>query len=133
MSFASIFASQGSANSRLDEANNSMMIGGLSKVPRSQQSSPCQIYYSDDDYDLFPPTGKRLAPVGAASNEDEDVMASKDASSADFHLPVGPSSSSNELEERLRQMEEDQEELNTSLMSLTSHFAKVSQITYMYY
>ena len=30
------------------------------------------------------------------------------------------------LEERLRQMEEDQDELNTSLMSLTSHFAKVS-------
>ena len=34
-------------------------------------------------------------------------------------------SDNNQLEERLKQMEEDQEELNNSLMSLTSHFAKV--------
>ena len=39
----------------------------------------------------------------------------------------GRSEANHELEERVRQMEEDQDELNTSLMSLTSHFAKVSQ------
>ena len=41
-------------------------------LPRSQRSSPCQ-YYSDEDFDLYPPSGKRLAPVGAASNDDEDM------------------------------------------------------------
>merc|ERR1719210_781757 len=34
-------------------------------------------------------------------------------------------SNSNELEERLKQMEEDQEEMNSNLIQLTSHFAKV--------
>merc|ERR1719210_2845509 len=34
-------------------------------------------------------------------------------------------SNSNELEERLKQMEEDQEEMNSNLIALTSHFAKV--------
>ena len=43
-------------------------------LPRSQRSSPCRDYYSDEDFDLRgPPSGKRLAPVGAASNEDEDM------------------------------------------------------------
>jgi hypothetical protein len=32
-----------------------------------------------------------------------------------------------ELRQRLREMEEDQEELNNSLMALTSHFAKVKK------
>ena len=32
-----------------------------------------------------------------------------------------------ELRQRIRVMEEDQEELNNSLMALTSHFAKVTQ------
>ena len=43
-------------------------------LSRSQRSSPCRDYYSDEDFDLRgPPSGKRLAPVGAASNEDEDM------------------------------------------------------------
>ena len=120
-----------SSNSRLDICSSTM--NGLHKVPRSQQSSPsCQNYYSDDDYDLFPPSGTRLAPVGAASNEDEDIMASKNlaaSSSSDFSS-TAVASASTELEERLRQMEEDQEELNSSLMSLTSHFAKVRRFFY---
>ena len=104
------------------------------KWPRSQLSSP---YYSDDDF--YPPAGKRLAPVGAAANEEEDMKVSAvmrplqqaQPSSLLLHGHGGSMCSgsgtvvNNQLEERLRQMEEDQEELNTSLMSLTSHFAKV--------
>lgn len=116
------------------------------RLPRSRGSSPN--YYSDDDFDIFPPpTGKRLAPVGAASNDDEmdscqpgssgkSAMSNRAASAlsngdeACFDGALGTlrgSSESNSqmLHEKLRQMEEDQEELNTNLMSLTSHFAKV--------
>ena len=42
-------------------------------------------------------------------------------------LHGGHGEANHQLEERVRQMEEDQDELNTSLMSLTSHFAKVSR------
>lgn len=102
-------------------------MSGLEKSSRSQLSSPSQNYYSDDDFDLYPhpPRGKRLAPVGAASNEDEisNVMAAY-SSEGQFNLE-NSTSDNNQLEERLKQMEEDQEELNSSLMSLTSHFAKV--------
>ena len=41
------------------------------------------------------------------------------------HAPVDGAAS--ELRQRLREMEEDQEELNNSLMALTSHFAKVTE------
>jgi hypothetical protein len=41
------------------------------------------------------------------------------------HAPVDGAAS--ELRQRLREMEEDQEELNNSLMALTSHFAKVKK------
>ncbi len=41
------------------------------------------------------------------------------------HAPVDGAAS--ELRQRLREMEEDQEELNNSLMALTSHFAKVKR------
>ena len=108
-------------------------MSSLVKSPRSQLSSP---YYSDDDFDLYPPSGKRLAPVGAASNEDEDMKGSAmrpPLPSLQLHnggsMPSSGCNSStvnNQLEERLRRMEEDQEELNSSLMSLTSHFAKVT-------
>ena len=109
-------------------------------LPRSQLSSP----FSEDDEDYFPPKGQRLAPVGAASTEDEDSMATScpakakgretDDSSTENGgsgggLLMGDGRNGDgghlALEEKLRQMEEDQEELNTSLMSLTSHFAKV--------
>lgn len=124
------------------------------KLPRSGLSSPCQAYYSDDDFDLYPPTGKRLAPVGAASDE-QSMTSCQDGLVSDAEAQLaggsdcsaggggglagilttdgGPfaahgASNNHLLEERLRQMEEDQEELNTSLMSLTSHFAKVVEI-----
>ena len=121
---ASRFSLQGAATSG-SEANANM--SGLEKrSPRSQLSSPSQNYYSDDDFDLYPPRGKRLAPVGAASNEDESSHAMTSyCDGGGGHLPQPLTSDNNQLEERLRQMEEDQEELNSSLMSLTSHFAKV--------
>lgn len=97
-------------------------MSSLAKSP--QLSSP---YYSDDDFDLYPPSGKRLAPVGAASNEEEDMKgAMRPPPSLQLHNgSMSSGTVHNPLEEKLRQMEEDQEELNTSLMSLTSHFAKV--------
>jgi hypothetical protein len=136
MSFYSIFGTQGAP---LDEdevaARLDANMSSLDKSPRSHLSSPCQ-NYSDDDFDVYPPSGKRLAPVGAASNEDED-MASKRAtiasssstatSMAMMSISSNSSTINNELEDRLKQMEDDQEELNSSLMSLTSHFAKVCQ------
>ena len=134
--------------SKVGSSGVSIMNDLESKIlPRSQRSSPCH-YYSDEDFDLYPPSGKRLAPVGAASN-DEDMASCQEtaapagagggasgplqtALSADgsaFDGGGGGSGGGHNhlLEERLRQMEEDQDELNTSLMSLTSHFAKVSQ------
>ena len=115
---------QGATSGTEANANN---MSGLEKSSRSQLSSPSQNYYSDDDFDLYPhpPRGKRLAPVGAASNEDEisNVMAAY-SNDGQFNLE-NSTSDNNQLEERLKQMEEDQEELNNSLMSLTSHFAKV--------
>ena len=122
---------QGAASaSSGSEANANMSCGLEKRSPRSQLSSPSQNYYSDDDFDLYPPRGKRLAPVGAASNEDENshaMTAYGDGGGLGGNLPQPQAltSDNNQLEERLRQMEEDQEELNSSLMSLTSHFAKV--------
>ena len=72
MSFASIF--QGHLLEADSEEADSM--SGLGKCSRSQLSSPCHNYYSDEDLDLYPPSGKRLAPVGAASNEDEPMASS---------------------------------------------------------
>ena len=123
------FALQGAATpSSGSEANANMSCGLDKRSSRSQLSSPSQNYYSDDDFDLYPPRGKRLAPVGAASNEDEAshaMTAYGDGSGLNLPQPQALTSDNNQLEERLRQMEEDQEELNSSLMSLTSHFAKV--------
>ena len=117
--FPFAISSQGATNGGSEANANNM--SGLEKSPRSQLSSPSQNYYSDDDFDLYPPRGKRLAPVGADFNEDETSMA---YCSSGLPQPLS-ASDNNQLEERLRQMEEDQEELNSSLMSLTSHFAKV--------
>ena len=39
------------------------------------------------------------------------------------------SEAASELRQRIREMEDDQEELNNSLMALTSHFAKVKTKT----
>ncbi len=157
MSFASIFGRQGAplpdetSDSPPPQAQSHLAINMKvrSNISLSGNVSPSQNFYSDDDFDpdVYPPSGKRLAPVGAASNE-EAMMdgscgngAANGCSHKNLDLPsdlgglgtasmMSMSSNSstvnNELEERLRVMEEEQEEMNTSLMSLTSHFAKVS-------
>ena len=113
---------QGHLEAAAADSSEADSMSGLRKcTSRSQLSSPCHNYYSDEDLDLFPPSGKRLAPVGAASNEDEPSMASV---SPRMKLSLNEPQN-NQLEERLKQMEEDQEELNSSLIQLTSHFAKV--------
>ena len=113
---------QGHLEAAAADSSEADSMSGLGKcTSRSQLSSPCHNYYSDEDLDLFPPSGKRLAPVGAASNEDEPTMASV---SPRMKLSLNEPQN-NQLEERLKQMEEDQEELNSSLIQLTSHFAKV--------
>lgn len=70
------------------------------------------------------PWGKRLAPVGA--NDDDDEKLEVNVASFD---PIDPSNQSREdskeLQRRILEMEQDQEELSNSLMALTSHFAKV--------
>ena len=155
---------QGAPTKHLDSEATTVGSSGVSIMndlesskilPRSQRSSPCSHYYSDEDFDLYPPSGKRLAPVGAASNDDLEDMASCQERPVEAGAGGGGASGPLQtclsvdgsafdgsggggggcslgghnylLEERLRQMEEDQDELNTSLMSLTSHFAKVSQ------
>ena len=113
-----------------------------------------QLDNGDDDDDKFlsgneetcpPPPGKRLAPVGA--NDEDEINMAKDSdkeysvqSSPGFNTSGGCSrfwgrsgsmsgSENNainkELEEKVKNLERDQEELNSSLMSMTSHFAKV--------
>lgn len=94
------------------------------------------------------PPGKRLAPVGANAEDDDeescvDVKSIKSRAqsvdlesnfSSDFWLGGGDaagvaaaaeSPNNDKLEAQIRQLENDQEELNNSLMSMTSHFAKV--------
>ena len=72
------------------------------------------------------PWGKRLAPVGA--NDDDDDEDKLELNAANFD-PIESSTQSKEdskeLRRRILEMEQDQEELSNSLMALTSHFAKV--------
>lgn len=119
---------------------SSIMSHALS--PPSPPSFTTPTYHSEDDYDdLFsdednaPPKGKRLAPVGQAANEDEMSgqicgMLKNESGHfrhdfADFSKSNGNDGCSQELKRRIEEMEEEQEELNNSLMSMTSHFAKV--------
>ena len=89
---------QGAPTKHLDSEATTVGSSGVSIMndlesskilPRSQRSSPCSHYYSDEDFDLYPPSGKRLAPVGAASN-DED-MASCQETAAPAGAGVGAS------------------------------------------
>ncbi|XP_066995426.1 RUN domain-containing protein 1 [Anabrus simplex] len=61
------------------------------------------------------PAGERWAPVGANDADDESPPYSKELGS---RLPLSES-------ERLQDLEEQQEMLNSSLIALTSHFAQV--------
>ena len=109
----------------------------------------------DEDSELFlPPAGKRLAPVGGNAEEDSSDGRKKDdkkttdkmessssvdnfdsfvdarmgstvSASPDVSNAPGSPGEDAALKRRLARMEEEQEELNDSLMAMTSHFAKV--------
>lgn len=71
------------------------------------------------------PTGERWPPLGAP-NDDEDNQSLYSYSELSWqrgHYGRGYGGSGEE--ERLQQLEEEQEQLNNSLMALTSHFAQV--------
>ena len=76
-------------------------------------SSP--LFSEDDDFELRPP-GKRLGPIG----QDNDDWAREGNKEKDDDM-MRPG----DLVEKVKQMEEEQEELSSSLMALTSHYAKV--------
>uniref|UniRef100_A0A9J8AGP8 RUN domain-containing protein 1 n=1 Tax=Cyprinus carpio carpio TaxID=630221 RepID=A0A9J8AGP8_CYPCA len=73
---------------------------------------------TSDSEAAFAGAGERWAPVGAVANpEDEQWKRGTQAGSV--------SSSDAELVSRLRKLEDEQEQLNSSLLALTSHFAQV--------
>ncbi len=105
---------------------------------------------ADPQRSPVPPPGKRLAPVGAC-HEDElascstaaatSMLQNKTSSSSTLGSPlaaIAPANIGDQtddlrqsrslLERRLKEMEEEQEELNNSLMGITSHFAKVKSL-----
>lgn len=82
-------------------------IPGSSPRLSSREIAQSPFYSEDEDFDIRPP-GRRLAPLGQ-DNEAEDRELEEKAS----------------LAEKVKIMEEEQEELNSSLMALTSHYAKV--------
>jgi len=82
-------------------------IPGSSPRLSSREIDQSSFYSEDEDFDVRPP-GRRLAPLGQ-DNEAEDRELEEKAS----------------LAEKVKIMEEEQEELNSSLMALTSHYAKV--------
>ncbi|XP_042242783.1 RUN domain-containing protein 1-like isoform X1 [Homarus americanus] len=71
------------------------------------------------------PTGERWPPLGAP-NDDEDNQSLYSYTELSWQRGhYGRQYSSGGEEERLQQLEEEQEQLNNSLMALTSHFAQV--------
>ena len=84
--------------------------------------------YPQDGVDACPP-GKRLAPVGANDDDEKDEGIMNRTQSLDLDPSTfwseSTEGSNQELENKIRRLEEDQDELNNSLMSMTSHFAKV--------
>lgn len=65
-----------------------------------------------DEYPEPAGAGERWAPVGAVSNPEPDEEEQKRSRAPDMAV-------------RLRLLEEEQEQLNSSLLALTSHFAQV--------
>ena len=96
-----------------------------------QKSAEIEAYDSEVDLDLFPPTSTRLAPVGANAEDDAarkaEVMRSLLSEAEQQEAHMCDDGDAHELRRRLEEMEEEQEELNSSLMSMTSHFAKVKE------
>jgi len=82
-------------------------IPGSSPRLSSREIAQSPFYSEDEEYDGRPP-GRRLAPLGQ-DNEAQDRELEEKAN----------------LAEKVKIMEEEQEELNSSLMALTSHYAKV--------
>jgi len=87
---------------------------------------------------FVPPPGRRLAPVGGNEKEKEDddcfkafaaERAGKDSPNKKAAMAAEEGDEADvdgdSLKEKLRRMEDEQEELNSSLMAMTSHFAKV--------
>lgn len=73
---------------------------------------------TSDSEAAFAGAGERWAPVGAVANpEDEHWKRGAQAGSV--------SSSDGEMVSRLRKLEDEQDQLNSSLLALTSHFAQV--------
>ncbi|KAF2356211.1 hypothetical protein FHG87_013035 [Trinorchestia longiramus] len=71
--------------------------------------------FEDDDWEAWErPTGERWPPLGAPNDEDGHSICSFEELGRSRAEPG-----------RLKELEEEQEQLNTSLMSLTSHFAQV--------
>eukprot|EP00092_Neocalanus_flemingeri_P067438 GFUD01082319.1.p1 GENE.GFUD01082319.1~~GFUD01082319.1.p1 ORF type:complete len:634 (-),score=187.67 GFUD01082319.1:90-1991(-) len=92
---------------KLDLTKMHREIPGSSPRLSSREIAQSPFYSEDEDFDGRPP-GRRLAPLGQ-DNEAEDRELEEKAS----------------LAEKVKIMEEEQEELNSSLMALTSHYAKV--------
>jgi len=92
---------------KLNLAGMHREIPGSSPRLQSREIGQSPFYSEDEDFDIRPP-GRRLAPLGQ-DNEAEDRELEEKAS----------------LAEKVKIMEEEQEELNSSLMALTSHYAKV--------
>ncbi|XP_068212199.1 RUN domain-containing protein 1-like [Palaemon carinicauda] len=77
--------------------------------------------FGDDEWDSDGrPTGERWPPLGAP-DDDEDNRSLYSCSEYSWSRRFKQSGE----EERLQQLEEEQEQLTNSLMSLTSHFAQV--------
>ncbi|XP_066944735.1 RUN domain-containing protein 1-like isoform X2 [Macrobrachium rosenbergii] len=75
----------------------------------------------DDEWDSDGrPTGERWPPLGAP-DDDDDNRSLYSCSEYSWHRRIKQSYE----EERVQQLEEEQEQLTNSLMSLTSHFAQV--------
>ncbi|KAK3887209.1 hypothetical protein Pcinc_008687 [Petrolisthes cinctipes] len=86
---------------------------------------------SDWDWERGRPTGERWPPLGAP-NDDEDNLSLCSYSELSWQRNQhnggdyrGSGGRGPVEEERLQQLEEEQEQLNNSLMALTSHFAQV--------
>ena len=77
---------------------------------------------ASDSEAMFAGAGERWAPVGAvASPEDESG-----SGCADQLKPRGSSTATEEeMASQLRRLEGEQDQLNSSLLALTSHFAQV--------
>ncbi|XP_047489847.1 RUN domain-containing protein 1-like isoform X3 [Penaeus chinensis] len=70
------------------------------------------------------PTGERWPPLGAP-NDDEDNQSLYSYSEYNWQRGQSSRGGARLEDDRLLQLEEEQEQLNTSLLALTSHFAQV--------